>query len=96
MKNLKLVVHNTINAAYCMLCKTGNQGECTFDILKEEVMWLGAHAFLQILRKKENYHQGVLAHFKEFFEDFWLKNTHLLNSIVDWNLSSIFNEMKKF
>jgi hypothetical protein len=54
---------------------------------------LGIHAFLQILNKKQNYHQGVLTYLKKIQEDFHLKDKKLLNTIVDWNFSSIFDKM---
>ncbi|CAB4384162.1 unnamed protein product [Rhizophagus irregularis] len=88
------VVHNTIKSAYDVLCKTGNQDKCTFNILKEEVIWLGIYAFLLILNKKQNFHQGVLTYLKKIFEDFHLRSKKLLNIIVDLNFSSIFSKMK--
>ncbi|GES81439.1 telomerase reverse transcriptase-like [Rhizophagus clarus] len=88
------VVHNTIKSAYCVLCKTGNQSNCTFNILKEEIIWLGIYAFLQILKKKQNYHQGVITYLENNLEGFHLKNRKLLNTIVDWNSSSVFKRIK--
>jgi hypothetical protein len=55
---------------------------------------LGIYGFLQILNKKQNYHQGVLTYLKKKFRNFHLKNSKLLNTVVDQKLSSVFDKIK--
>ncbi|GES82426.1 telomerase reverse transcriptase [Rhizophagus clarus] len=88
------VVHDFIISIYHTLCRTKNQSNCTFKILKEEVIWLGIYGFLQILNKKKQHHKGLLSYLKKIFKDFRLRDSKLLNTVVNWKHSLTFKNMK--